>query len=486
MKTERRATRSTRASRAFVLALVCLAALLTSCGTRLSDRAIATAAHRPIVRGTEALQAGSGATTGTGGGGGAGLGTSPGATGEGGTLGGTAKTSSASAGSGPGSPHAAGGGSAASGGGGGGSAASGSTINLGNVGSYSGVIGAVFSGAQQAIGVWQAYVNAHGGLNGHPVHVYIEDDGADPSTSVSDVEQEVTQDHVIAFVGNLMPLTVNASVPYLQQHNIPVIGGDSSSAAWWQSPVLFPQASGIEQEANFTVKAAAARGYTKMAVLYCVEDPTCSNGTKPLIQPGGGQADGVDTVYSSSFSITQPDFTAQCLDAKQAGATFVYFAGDGDSLLRMADNCAAQGYNPLYVGDSIAITANLATDPHLNGLLAGQTNFPWIDSFTPAQAAYQQAVKTYAPSLKSSATTAAEWAAGMLAVAASKDLTANPTSAQFLQGLWSIKNDNLGGLAPPLTFNQNAPATPSDCYFLMALQNGQFVDLNKGNTQCVS
>ncbi len=152
----------------------------------------------------------------------------------------------------------------------------------------------------------------------------------------------------------------------------------------------------------------------------------------------------------------------------------------------MADNCAAQGYKPLFVGDSIAITANLASDPNLNGLLAGQTNFPWVDSYTPAQAAYQQAVKQYAPQLASSATTAAEWAAGMLAVAASSNLTATPTSADFFQGLWGIKNNDLGGLAPPLTFNANAAATPSNCFFLMTLQNGQFVDLNKGASQCVS
>ena len=372
--------------------------------------------------------------------------------------------------------------------GGGGTASSNSTIALGNVGTYSGVIGAVFSGAQQTMGVWQAYVNQHGGLNGHPVHVYIEDDGSDPSTSVSDVEQEVTQDHVIAFVGNLMPLTVQASLSYLQQQNIPVIGGDASSTTWWQSPVLFPQGSSDlgPDQAIFTIKAASAKGFTKMGVLYCVEDPTCSNGIQSLIQPGGGQQAGVTTVYSSSISITQPDFTAQCLDAKQAGATLIYFAGDGDSLIRTANNCAAQGYKPQFVGDSLAITANLASDPNLNGLIAGQTNFPWMDSYTPAQATYQQAVKQYDPQLAGSATTAGEWAAGMLAVAASKDLTATPTSAQFFQGLWSIKDNNLGGLAPPLTFNQNGTATPSNCFFLMTLQNGQFVDLQNGNSQCVS
>ena len=69
-------------------------------------------------------------------------------------------------------------------------------------------------------------------------------------------------------------------------------------------------------------------------------------------------------------------------------------------------------------------------------------------------------------------------------MAADKYLTTNPTSAEFLQGLWSIKSNDLGGLAPPLTFTQGAPATMSDCYFLMTLQNGTFVDLNHGNTKC--
>jgi branched-chain amino acid transport system substrate-binding protein len=469
------------------LAVACGALLFSGCGSRAPLSSIEAAAHRPIVRGS-ALQADNGGGTSQA------VGTTGGTSGSSDTGAAGSSTPAASAAGTPtgasSAPAAAAHGTTAAAGAAGGSstAASHSTINLGNVGTYSGVIGAVFSGAQQTIGVWQAYVNAHGGLNGHPVHVYIEDDGGDPSTSESDVEQEVTQDHVIAFVGNLVPLTASASVSYLQQQDIPVIGGDASSATWWQSPVMFPQGGSDlgDDQAIFTIKGAAARGDTKMGVMYCVEDPTCSDGIQSLIQSGGGQAAGVTTVYSSSFSITQPDFTANCLDAKQAGANFIYFAGDGDSLERMANDCAEQGYKPLFVGDSIAITANLASDPNLNGLLAGQTDFPWVDSYTPAQATYQQAVKAYDPSLASSATTAAEWTAGMLAVAASGALTATPTSAEFFQGLWGIKNNNLGGLAPPLTFTQGQPATPSNCYFMMTLNNGQFQDLNNGTTTCVS
>ena len=298
----------------------------------------------------------------------------------------------------------------------------------------------------------------------------------------------MTQDHVIAFVGNFYPLTVGASVNYLQQQNIPVIGGDSNANAWWQSPMLFPQGSGAlnpSVEAEFTIGAAVARGYTKMAVLYCVEDPGCGTTVSSFDKPGS-TVDGATTVYVSSISLTQPDFTSQCISAKQAGATFVYFAGDSDSLNRMAANCVAQGYNPIYDIDSLAVTATLSNNSRLNGLLAGQSDFPWIDSFTAAQATYQQAMKTYAPNVPGSASTAAEWTAGMLAVAADKYLTDTPTSAQFLQGLWSIKGNYLGGLAPPLTFTQNELASPSYCFFMMTIQNVPFVDVQRRNYQRLS
>jgi branched-chain amino acid transport system substrate-binding protein len=466
---------------ALALGLACLALAATACGSRLSRESIASAAKRPIV--TAALQRDAVGNAGT-------VSSPNGALGGGGPASSSSSASGSAARSGSVTAGPSANGTPASGNGSSthAAAASGSTINLGNVGSYSGVIGAVFAGAEPALGVWQNYVNAHGGLNGHPVHIYFADDGGDPSTSVSEVEQEVTQDHVIAFVGNFYPLTVSASVPFLQQQGIPVIGGDSNADAWWQSPMLFPQGSGALNpavEAEFTIGAAVARGYTKMAVLYCVEDPGCATTVHSFDQPGS-TVDGATTVYASTISLTQPDFTAQCIAAKQAGATFVYFAGDSDSLNRMVGNCVAQGYNPIYDIDSLAVTANLSNNSHLNGLLAGQSDFPWIDGFTAAQATYQQAMKSYAPNVAGSASTAAEWTAGMLAVAADKFLTATPTSAEFLQGLWGIKNDNLGGLAPPLTFTQDAPATPSYCFFLMTIQNEQFVDVNNGNYQCVS
>jgi branched-chain amino acid transport system substrate-binding protein len=474
--------------RPFVAAMVgvTLALLLTGCGSRVSHQAIAAAARGAVSRGSQAAgtsgdgsaQASAGSGTGTGSGSSAGSGSGTGATssGSGSTSAGGGSAAATSGGTGSGG-HGSGTGSSAS-------TANASPVNIGNVGTYSGLIGAIFTGGQQTLQVWAAYTNAHGGLNGHPIHIFSEDDGGDPSTDQTEVQQEVTQDHVIAFVGDLVPLTASASVAYLQQQNIPVIGGDASSAQWWESPMLFPQASYIGAEADDTVRLAVRSGYTKLGLLYCIEDPTCTYGYTKLITDGDAKADGADPVYSASYSLTQPDFTAQCLAAQQAGATVFFMAGDGDSLVRLARDCSAQGYHPLYLADSIAVTASVEADALLNGLLSSQSDFPWTDSFTPAQAAYQAAMKTDAPSVAGSGTTSAVWTSGMLAVAADQYLGATPTSAEFLQGLWSIKNNDLGGLAPPLTFNAHALPTQSECYFDMVLKNGSFIDLNHGASEC--
>src|SRR5207253_2469834 len=45
---------------------------------------------------------------------------------------------------------------------------------------------------------WAAYVNAHGGISGHPVKVYVEDDKSNPALTVSDYQDLVSNKHAVA------------------------------------------------------------------------------------------------------------------------------------------------------------------------------------------------------------------------------------------------------------------------------------------------
>jgi branched-chain amino acid transport system substrate-binding protein len=68
------------------------------------------------------------------------------------------------------------------------------------------------------------------------------------------------------------------------------------------------------------------------------------------------------------------------------------------------------------------------------------------------------------------------WVSGKLVERAAAALTADrPTSAQLLAGLWTVKNDTLGGLTSPLTFTANQPATPTSCGFLITIKAGTWI-----------
>ena len=55
------------------------------------------------------------------------------------------------------------------------------------------------------------------------------------------------------------------------------------------------------------------------------------------------------------------------------------------------------------------------------------------------------------------------WVSGKLFERATAQLAEPPTTAGILSGLWSIKNDNLGGLTGPRTFTENQPAANPVC-----------------------
>src|SRR6266540_4326786 len=55
---------------------------------------------------------------------------------------------------------------------------------LGSFGAESGVLGAVTGPAPAALRAWVPYINARGGVNGHPVRIIQADDGADPARTL--------------------------------------------------------------------------------------------------------------------------------------------------------------------------------------------------------------------------------------------------------------------------------------------------------------
>jgi branched-chain amino acid transport system substrate-binding protein len=352
--------------------------------------------------------------------------------------------------------------------------ATGSPVVIGNVGTYGGLVGSMLAPGQTAIQSFAKWVNAGTGLNGHVLQIVSGDDQGDPAKNLSLVQSMVTTQHAIAFVGNMTPATADGSVGYLQQNSIPVVGGDLMNALWDTSPILFPQGAGPADQISALRKLAVTAGKTPIGVLFCGELKSCGYLNQLL---GGG----------TQVSLAQPDFISECAQAQNRGAQALIVALDPNSLLRLAHSCGQLNYKPLLIPWSLAMTDSNANNADLQVAAGSVGTFPWPATDTQAAQVFHAAMNQYAPGAVLSSMSSAGWTAGLLLNTASANLPAvNPQSADILKGLWSIKNNILGGAAPPLTFVQGQAAQPSHCTFSMQMTLGKWTAPSGGRLPCAT
>jgi branched-chain amino acid transport system substrate-binding protein len=331
-------------------------------------------------------------------------------------------------------------------------------VALGQVGTFSGVAGPITSGARVAMAAWAKDVNARGGLACHPVHLFIEDDGGDPAQAAADVKDLVDRHHVIALVGSIIAFTAGGFVAAVAGAKLPAVGGDSTAPEWFESPWLFPEGASLDDQAVGILKAGVAAAHKRVGLLYCVETSACTYVDKQL-KNGGAKTAGADLVYDSPISVTQPDFTAQCLNARNAGVDLLGLAMDGSSMTRLARSCAAIGYRPLLAVGAATFSLQNTQDPNLRafGMVSESPVAPWMVQDTPAAQVFHAAMTQYAPAAQPDGEAVLAWTSGKLLEAAVAKVPATEragdlTTALILDGLGRIHDENLGGLTGPLTF----------------------------------
>jgi branched-chain amino acid transport system substrate-binding protein len=360
----------------------------------------------------------------------------------------------------------------------------GSTILLGTVGTFSGPSGSAWKPGVDGVQIWAKDVNRRGGLDGHPVKVLVADDGGDPARHLSLVKEFVENRKVFAFVYTVVSTSYSKAVEdYLIKKGIVVVGGDASAKLWETSKPYFPMGT-TQSGALFSHMKAAKQLHPEMkkiAVLTCREAQGCTEAATGW--PEAGKKVGFETVYRAEVSIAQPDFTAECLGARNAGAELMFVAVDPNSVRRLGSSCGRQTYKPVYVLPSGVISSGQARDENLEGALGVNLVMPWMSSATPGQKEWQAAVKRFNPSLQLNITTPFGWVSGkMLEKAGTGRIGANPSRAGLLAGLLTFKGETLGGIAPPLTFT--ASRKNSECWFTVNFKGGSWKEGEGGLAGC--
>jgi branched-chain amino acid transport system substrate-binding protein len=330
-------------------------------------------------------------------------------------------------------------------------------------------------------------INHRGGLNGHPVNLIAYDDGGDPARHRAQVQEAVEHRKVIAFLSQAGGLSGGGAVEYINEHRVPVIGSEGKTPGFYTSPMYFPQVSHHDALSRSWVYSTAeqslAAGRKRLGHLYCTESPACAELDRSFRKES--EAAGLELVYDAQASLTQPDFTAQCLAARNARAEVIFISLDGASVKRLAASCARQGFRPLFATGASLVEQSMKDDPNLNGMIANSPVFPYFQSGTPATDDFQRALKSFGDNISLGVGPATGWTSGRLLERAGAKLAEPPTPEGILDGLWSIKDDDLGGITIPLTFVEGEPAKPISCWFDIAVRDGLWVTPDAFKRHCL-
>lgn len=363
----------------------------------------------------------------------------------------------------------------------------GSPIVLGTICSCTGPEASLLKDTGKVQLAWAQQLNAAGGINGHPVRLIVKDDGGTPATSLQAAKELIDNDHVMAIVGDTS-LADAAFAPLAQARGVPVIGGTSVEPSFLSNPDFFPSGTQLVVVTIGTAGLAKQADKTHFGVVYCAEAPICAQ-LDPL---GKGAAALSGLKFSSGkISATAPSYAAPCLQLKSEGVDALYVAQNPQTVLRFVDGCAQQGYKPQYVFDIAGLSNAVVGDTNLHGTLLDAPNANPYDVTTPAVAQFQTALRHYAPGIVGTSSLTYPlilgWSGDKLFEAAAQvgHLGPTSTSAEVKRALYSLKNETLGGLAPPLNFTPGKPAF-IPCYFTEKLDQGQFTSLKDNQPTCLS
>ncbi len=360
-------------------------------------------------------------------------------------------------------------------------AATASPVVIGDLCSCTGPEASTISQTTDVVNAWASAVNAKGGLDGHKVQIVVKDDGYNPATSLADAQSLVQQNHIIALFDNSDE--DQAWETYMQKAKVPVLGATESDAGY-KNPDFFPPGGTFNYSDGAGAVAAHKAGIKTEAILYCAEVAICQESSQEakVLLPKLG----MKLVYSTSIGFAAPNYSAQCLAAKQSGAQSMA-VGDASAIVtKVAENCATQGFTPTELSADGSVAIAWLGVPAMNGNIDVQGDIPWFVHNSVTKPMYT-ALDKYAPGVTTGPNfgevVVQSWAAGVLLQLAAANLSTTPTTADIYKGLYSLKGTTLEGLSAPITFHKGATAS-NPCFFEMGIKNAKFVTLNGGKYFC--
>jgi branched-chain amino acid transport system substrate-binding protein len=351
-------------------------------------------------------------------------------------------------------------------------APSGSPIKIGLETALTGNLGSLYSTGAGVAKAWNKYINATGGIAGHPVQLIVIDTKDDAATGLADAATLVSDGVSAAIVTD--PIAEVGSVPYLVGKGVPVLGIGQNQNLYGKLPNVFASSTSVQQYLPGQVLAAKAAGKTRFGAIVCAEAPTCALALQ-LFKPLAPKL-GVTYVGGALASATAPNYTAQCLQLIQAGANAIWIGAGNTVQDNIANNCIQQGYKGKLLATGVAQIGGTGGLSGISGSswVIVSVGFPWWVNAAPVQQ-FRSVMHKYDPSLDYRAGQATSmWSTLQLFAKALSSTTGSVTGQSVITAYGKVKNQSLGGLLPqPESFTANQPAPLVSCFWVSKYEAGQ-------------
>jgi branched-chain amino acid transport system substrate-binding protein len=327
---------------------------------------------------------------------------------------------------------------------------------------------------QAGVSVWTKWINSQGGILGHPVQVISLDSKSDPATGTVNMNKLYANPKVVAIVPGADEWGSPAQV---DSAKVALVGGFNDDPEWQMSPNMFPSSTTVNEGSGGALGEVGVRTTHNPngAVIYASDIPSAD--AIPAIQAGAKKAGG-KVVYSAGILESAPNYEAQCLTAQAKHVAWLTVIETAPTIARFMADCAKIGFKPQLV--SGYYDGSWLKVPAMQGTQLIDENVPF-NSSAPATKQFHAAIAKYDPGLLQQSSygqyTIQAWGSLQLvakAIEASKPTGPAITRADVYRGLYSLKNETLGGLTPLLTFARGTGHSVS-CYFTAKIDGGQVI-----------
>jgi branched-chain amino acid transport system substrate-binding protein len=357
-------------------------------------------------------------------------------------------------------------------------AATGTPIALGAIATNQ--PGTSFTDIPNMANAYFACVNANGGINGHPVKLYIETEQTNPGQIAADAKQLVQTDHVVGIVGNTSIIECSVDSSYWQKLGYYII--DSGIAPeCWSTPNSAAVNMGPRYSSDGAVQYALAQHASKI-----VFDQSNVPGTGYIAAGPAALAKAANvpiTQLTENVPITDANSVAikEVDDAGPNGAVILNFTPpEALIILQAAQKLGLEDRVKLWGCSTPCDTDFLATSlgPKWNNKLFVNAELTPADGTnTPTMNLYKAILKQYGKSVSGGIGSFSQFGfvEAEVAVHALETITGPYTVSSVNAAFKAVSSFNTGMLCQLWTYGSYSMHIPNNEDYTVTPNNGQMV-----------